>query len=312
VIKISVNNILFLLVTTATFAYADCLIDSAWESDSFQKKIEFLESRVDSLTSLCICKAVSKITCPSDQNYDGFLSVLQKWAKKNKFDNSILFAAYSNQSIHRNRVLWNQLFKIWENSNKSPYATVVSLINSGEPLRADTLLSILDSEGKVDIPELLRWTKVKIIIKDYPSIAALYCRILNRGDNSLNDSTLSRSGYLTLNQFATQMQELGGENADRILQQFRKCSLEKIDADTIMLRNWLSKTYSRLEMFDREIEMLTSIQTEKTKQSLSTELIEVAKDRFLFKKLVPALHAAKTAYTKTNDKELQSNAASII
>ncbi len=151
-----------------------------------------------------------------------------------------------------------------------------------------------------------------MIIKDYSSVAALYCRILNRSDNFSNDSTYSRSSYLTLNQFASQMQELGGENADRILQQFKKCSLEKIDADTIQLRNWLSKTYSRLEMFDKEIEILTSIQTEKTKQFLGTELIEIAKDRFLFKKLIPALHAAKAAYTKTNDKELQSDAASIV
>lgn len=311
-IKIPFEKILFLLTIIFTFSCADCFIDSAWEAIPFQKKVTFLESHAGSLTGLCLCKFIAKTDYPADQNYDSFISVLQKWSKTNIFDNSILFAAYNNQSLHRNRALWSQIIKLWESSNKSPYAAVVLLINSGAPLRADTLLSILDSEGKVDIPELLRWTKVKLIIKDYSSIAALYCRILNRGDTFPNDSTYSKSSYLTLNQFSSQMQELGGEYADRILQQFRKCSLEKIDADTIQLRNWLSKTYSHLDMFDRELEILTSIQTEKTKQFLSTELIEIAKDRFLFKKLVPALHAAKAAYNKTNDKELQSNAASII
>ncbi len=154
-IKIPFEKIFFLFITVVSYSNADCFIDSAWESIPFQKKIILLESHTGSLTGLCLCSFMTKIDCSADQNYDSFLSVLQKWSKSNIFDNSILFAAYNNQSIHRNRALWNQIFKLWENSNKSPYAAVVSLINSGDPLRADTLLSILDSEGKIDIPELL-------------------------------------------------------------------------------------------------------------------------------------------------------------
>lgn len=307
--------ILLSIILSATSIYsAVCSADSAWETFGFSQKVSSLQSHLNSTSNECLSSALASINKnTSEDTIKNFISILQRWSTTNTVGNQLLFAGYSNEFIHRNRTTWQAIVTLWEKSNTSPYAAIVSLINSGEPLVADTLLRILDSEGKIDVPELLRWTKIKLVIHEYASIPALYCRIISKKPQNKKDSTsLLRAQTLALSQFSSQVGEVPGEVADQFLQQYKKCALEMPDADSSSIRSWLAQTYSRLGMFDRELEILTSIVPSESGVTLSADLADIARERFLYLQYIPALRAAKASYSRAQDSEIKADAASIV
>jgi hypothetical protein len=307
-------TLLTIFLCTASTCFAACGEDSSWETLSFSQKVSSFQPHLNSTSIECLSSALASI----DKNIDedavkNFVSLLQKWATTNTFGHQLLFAGYSNEFIHRNHATWQAIEGLWGKSNTSPYAAIVSLANSGEPLIADTLLRILDSEGKVDIPELLRWAKIKIVIHDYALVPALYCRIMGKKAQTSKDSTsLLRVQSLALGQFYSQIDEIRGETADQMLQQYKKCTLEMLDADSSSIRSWLAQMYSHLSMFDRELEILTSIVPSKSAATLGADLADLARERFLYQQYIPALRAAKASFVRTLDGEIKADAASII
>jgi hypothetical protein len=306
--------LLFIIISATSICSGVCDEDSTWGKFSFCQKLSSLQSHLNSTSNQCLSSALASIDKNVDEtSINDFLAILKQWAKTNIVDHQILFAGYSNQFIHRNRTTWQEIVTLWGKSNTSPYAAIVSLTNSGEPLVADTLLRILDSEGKVDIPELLRWAKIKIITHDYASLPALYCRIISKKAQTQKDSTsLLRSKTLALSQFSSQIDEIGSENADKVLQQYLKCSLEMLDADSFAIRTWLAQTYSRIGMFDRELEILTSIVPSKSAETLSADLADLARERFLNLQYIGALRAAKASYIRAKDSETKAEDATIV
>jgi tetratricopeptide (TPR) repeat protein len=307
--------ILLFIMLSATSTYpAACGGDSTWEAFSFSQKVSSLQSHLNSTSIECLASALASIDRNVDENaVKDFISLLQKWAKTNTVDHQLLFAGYSNEFIHRNNTTWQAIESLWGKSNTSPYAAIVSLANSGEPLIADTLLRILDSEGKVDVPELLRWAKIKIVIHDYALVPALYCRIMGKKAQTSKDSaSLLRAQSLALSQFSSQIDEIRGETADQLLQQYKKCTLEMPDADSSSIRSWLAQTYSHLGMFDRELEILTLIVPSESVATLGADLADLARERFLYQQYIPALRAAKASFANTQDGEIKADAASII
>jgi hypothetical protein len=293
---------------------AICDADSGWEKSSLAQKMPSFQSHLSSISEQCLCSALASIDMSDDEStIKNFISILEQWAKTNTLGHQILFAGYKNEPIHRNRSIWQAVLTLWEKSNPSPYAAVVSLINSGAPSNADTLLRILDSEGKIDIPELLRWAKIKVVIHDYTLIPALYCRIISKKPQNQRDSTsLLRAQSVALDQFSSQIDEIRGETADQLLQQFKKCSLEMLDADSSLIRSWLAQVYSRLGLFDRALETLTSIVPSNNAATLSADLSDIARERYLYQHYIPALGAAKASYSRAKDVEILADAAAII
>lgn len=297
----------------AVNSFAFCSLDSIWNSSSCVQKITALQSDTN-ISEQCICKYLSTIDCSESQfTTESLISIIKKWASHNDVSNSILFAAYYNQAIHRNHTLWQTIVKLWDKSNHSPFDAAISLINSGEPLRADSLLRILDSEGKIDTPEILRWTKVKIIIKDFISVAPLYCRIIEKKAlQSQSTNSFHQAKSIAFSQFLSQMEEIDKENAVQIIEQFKKCSLERTGADTMAIRSWLMQTYSRLEMYDKEINAFVSIPTSQDAETSASKLIDIAREHFLYHRFTVSLRAAKIAYFRSHKIETQSDAASIL
>jgi len=197
--------------------------------------------------------------------------------------------------------------------DRSVYKTIYSLISSGDFRSADSLMKVFDSEGKIGITELLLWTRVKFIIKDYSRSGPLYCRVLNLcAAQKSNSSSSQRTINLALDQFATELADAGKDNAAAILEEFRKCAFQIPQRDSMTLRKWFADRYAFFEMFDKELEILTSLRPSGITSNISTDLTDLARERFIREQYLGALQAAKEARKYSENKKTESDAAALI
>ena len=293
---------------------AACFSDTSWVSQPLANKNSSLEPQIKTVSEECLSAAVFYISKSDTQHdIDQFVKLLTNWSLSNTVTSSLLFAAYSNPVAHKNASLWSTVFTLWNSANRSIFSEVHRLVNDGDMFTADTLLQILDSENKIGNPELILWTKVKVVTKAYSGIAPIYCRILSQNAAGYKDSmTLQRIQSYTLGQCAQHINEAGKEQAQSILNDFSKCALSLPAIDAEQLKDWLAQQYSRYELFDNELAILSTKHPSDPRQSTSSILTDCARERFINKNFVHSLRAAKAGYHLAQTSESKSDASTLI
>ncbi|NLG18456.1 MAG: tetratricopeptide repeat protein [Fibrobacter sp.] len=244
------------------------------------------------IADTCLCRYLEKFS--GDQ-----VNVsLKKWAHNNSLGNAALVNCYRS-TLRSNASAWQEILKIWEKSNGTPFDVFMKLVNSGKPEQADLIFTIFEGEGRLDAHDLLRWAKIKSVIGDFRRIPGLFCRFIR---------SEPRITSIALNQFSGLLGDMPLSAADSAIQQFLDCGLAGPEADTATIASWAADACSRLGLYEREVEILKSSRL----PSLREELLDAAKKRFIRRNYKDAIEAAREFYRGNDDKEDLRAAATII
>ena len=182
------------------------------------------------------------------------------------------------------------------------YGCIINLIHkhsdgAGLPT-ADTLYRILDSAGRLNAHELLRYGRVKSLIGQYREAARIYCRAAT-GDQRLEHAAMTQMGNLLADADSTEKAA-----ATRI---FERCALAAPNADTAMFRNWLADFCGNQGLFEQEISILTRLHT--TESPSDRRLADAAKRHFSNRRYRLAANAAAAAHKHSDEPQRRSDAA---
>ncbi|NLE02790.1 MAG: hypothetical protein GX640_23230 [Fibrobacter sp.] len=270
--------------------------------DSRNVTLQYLFNISNSLPNNCLSGLLEKLVDSNTPlSRDSINLFFKTWAKTHTFGNDVLFSCFRNNKINTNRVIFSAVVQFWEKKNGFFHDVCNELVNSGFPAQADTLFSIFDREGKLDVYDWLTWAKVKELIRDEKMVADLYNRVIQR-EPKLRSVALS--------QFSKTLQECSPEMAESILDKFRELNLGVPGADTLTMRNWLAETYNRLKLYDQEVKVLELLDMEQL--PVFSQLIGAARRRFSQHLYNHAVTAAYAGYRRASDAESRQYAATIL
>ncbi|MCL2218947.1 MAG: hypothetical protein FWC23_01615 [Chitinispirillia bacterium] len=182
------------------------------------------------------------------------------------------------------------------------YACIMELINkysegAGLPL-ADTLYRALDSAGRLDAHELIRYGRVKSLLGQYRDAARIFCRAAI-SDNRLEYAAMGQMGHMLAD----------ADSADKAaaIRTFERCALASPNADTAVFRNWLADFCGRQGLYEQEISLLTRLHT--TESPSGRKLIDAARKHFSARRYRLAVSAAAAAYGRADEPKQRTDAA---
>jgi len=229
------------------------------------------------------------------------VTAIEKWVEVHGFSASLLNNLYWNTNIRSNRACLPSIFELFRKKNGSVYEIATSLISKGQSRLADSIFILFNESGMVGPYETLRWIKVKMILGEYGAVASLACRTLS-AESSLIPAAL--------NQLSIVLEDMLPDTADRVIKSFVKCWVEKPGSDTVALRSWASEKYDQLGMYDREVQILISLETKFS--SVTGELIEIARRCFENRQFTSVILPAREAYKRLPQGDQKNYTASLI
>jgi tetratricopeptide (TPR) repeat protein len=232
----------------------------------------------------CLCRLLEGVS-----SSDSVMTFLKRWSEKKHLSNAALVNCYKSK-LRSHARHWQEIIRIWEKSNGTPYEVFVALVNSGRQEEADRIFTVFESEGKLDSHDLLRWAKVKSVIGDFKRIPGLVCRFIDAEP---------RLTSVALNQFNGFLDEMSPSAADSAIKGFLSCGLAKPGSDSATIISWTADACSRLGFYDLEIEILSLSRL----PSIQEKLLDAAKNRFSRRKYREAIKAAKKFYEIKPNKE---------
>ena len=296
--KLGLSIILVLTSTVSIFAGTCSMVDSLWLNQGRNSSLKDISAKISEIDESCLGPVLSKLISRK-HNWDSLAIFVRIWSQRNGFSNQALFSCY-REGLSGHRKVWDAIVSSWELTNGLAQDVFAGLVNSGKPVVADSLFTIFEAEGKLDVHDFLRWAKVKSITGDFRRIPGLYCRVL---------SNERRLASIALSQFANILDDVPTGSADSILQSFYRCSLGRNGADTVMICAWLANTYSRLGLYERELEVLGSLQDIPV---VKERLLVTARSHFTIKQYEQAIAAARLVYRGAGNDKLKIQAATII
>jgi tetratricopeptide (TPR) repeat protein len=257
---------------------------------------------ISGLKEECLVKEIKLAqTGNSPEINKKIVTVIEKWTDVHGFSASLLNNLYWNTNIRSNRVCLPSIFELFRKKNGSVYETATSLISKGQSRLADSIFILFNESGMVGPYETLRWIKVKMILGEYGAVASLACRTLSA------EATLIPAA---LNQLSIVLEEMPPDTADRVIKSFVKCWVQRPGSDTVALRSWASDKYDELGMYDREVQVLISLETKFS--SVTEELIEIARRCFENRQFTNVILPAREAYKRLPEGEHKNYVASLV
>ncbi|HMA65730.1 MAG TPA: hypothetical protein VKO63_11045, partial [Chitinispirillaceae bacterium] len=282
---------------------SDCPPDSL----SLSEKIDFISQHTQTTEESCLLEIVSNIDGNRRSSLDTLASFLDRWTTHHRLSSRLLCAGYNNQVVHGHTQLWNTLWRSYQASHKQLFTEVYRLYNDGSMYTADTLLYIYDSEGKIDNQALSLWIKIKTITKAYKALPHLYCRLFTlaqKPQKSLSmPETLPGSMYVIKTQFQQTLDESGKDNIPQILSGFKNCVLSTKNLNDAELLRWLAYLLGNYGLYDDELEVTLAIRSSDDGFSVSSELADLTRNRFINKSFVHALRAGREAFKKAENND---------
>jgi tetratricopeptide (TPR) repeat protein len=182
-------------------------------------------------------------------------------------------------------------------------AALLSLLadnsEGGKIPAADTLYGALDSVGRLDAGELLRYGRVKCLVGDYRAAAAIYCRA----------AADKRLEYIAVTQMEQLFADADSAQRSAALRGFRNCALSRPGADTAFYRNRLADFYGQHGHFGEEISILKAFGSPSA--PVGPKLAAVAKAHFTASRYRFAAVAAVAAYDKLEEGDQARAAAAL-
>lgn len=176
------------------------------------------------------------------------------------------------------------------------YDRLKNCLSKGLYEKADSIYDSCYKFSDLNEYDLLKWTEIKGILGDFNGAARLFC------DIGIKNSNLQR---IARNQFFNMLSKTGSiEIKKKAIKEYRECSLSKLDTDSLLLSIWLSKTYSKFNLYREEIEAVTSL--DRFNKSKGHRLLKIAKKRRAEKLFPEAVEAALQAWkylSLKNDKQ---------
>jgi hypothetical protein len=290
----------------------DCPLDSL----PLHEKISFISQHTESTDESCILSIISNIDDNHSLNLDTLANILDRWTVHHRLSPKLLCAGYNNHIVHQHAQLWNSLWQGFQVSHKQLFTEAYKLYNDGSMYTADTLLHIYDSEGKIDNQGLSLWIKIKTITKAYKEIPSLYCRLFNLVPQATNKKLLHEalpgSMYSLKIQFQQTLDESGKDIVPQILTGFKKCILSNQLRNDAELLRWLAQLSGNYGLYDDELEFTLAIQSSDDGFSVSGELADIARNRFINKSFVHALKAGREAFRKAENNDDRTTAGSLV
>jgi hypothetical protein len=301
----------FMLFSHSLWA-TNCPPDSLPVSD----KISAISKHTQTIDETCLLSLVSRVNDNHNSILDTLANTLDRWTTHHRLSSKLLCAGYNNQVVHQHTRLWNSIWRSFQVSNRTLFTEAYKLYNDGSMYTADTLLHIYDSEGKIDNQGLLLWIKIKTITKAYKELPPLYCRLFNQIPqipNKMSLSEVNAESMLSLKmQFQQTLDESGKEEISQIIAGFKKCILSKpLSSDAELLR-WLAQLSGNYGLYDDELEITSAIQSSDDGFSVSGELADIARNRFINKSFVHALRAGREAFRKAESNNDRISAGSLV
>jgi hypothetical protein len=304
--------IIALILMGHSLRASDCPPDSL----SLSEKIDFISQHTQTTEESCLLAIVSNIDGNRRSSLDTLTSILDRWTTHHRLSSRLLCAGYNNQVVHGHTQLWNTLWRSYQASHKQLFTEVYRLYNDGSMYTADTLLYIYDSEGKIDNQELSLWIKIKTITKAYNALPHLYCRLFTlaqKPQKSLSmPEPLPGSMYVIKTQFQQTLDESGKDNIPQILSGFKNCVLSTKNLNDAELLRWLAYLLGNYGLYDDELEVTLAIRSSDDGFSVSSELADLTRNRFINKSFVHALRAGREAFKKAENNDERSTAGSLV
>jgi len=163
---------------------------------------------------------------------------------------------------------------------------------------ADTLYRALDSAGRLDPHELLRYGRVKSLIGQYRAAARIYCRA------ATEDRRIEHAAMTQMAQLLADADSVEKAAAVRI---FERCAMGSRDADTALYRNWLADFCGQQGLFEQQISILSRFSTAESPSG--RKLADAARDHFSRRRYRLAVTAASAAYWRLDEDQRRSDAA---
>jgi len=276
--------------------------DSSWQTLSNHIKLNRILNEVNDLDESCFISIISDLpAAEKGKTRDKLVEVVKKWIKGHKISAELLVSFYKSPLIYNNRDIWPAVFSVWEKTYVSVDEAYAHLAAKGLFHIADTLYDIYDKEDKLNVFNWLKWAKLKNITGDNDAIGSLYCRIIS-SESKLTPIALSQFRYLLKDQ---KMQV-----ADSILSDFLRCFVYRSETDTVQIREWTSQTCSELGLYNRQIEILKTLNTEN--YPVYGDLFYVSTSHLSNKRYRYAVDAAKVIYNNSREIENKQKAAFLI
>ncbi|MBN1600649.1 MAG: hypothetical protein JW915_03520 [Chitinispirillaceae bacterium] len=288
-----------------TYLCAECFSpDSLSTESSLSAQLSRVTKEAVAVDEQCLVSIVKNFNSEKKEDAKNFLLILDRCSTDDKFNwNSLLFCAFRNKSIYKNKTLWSAVRKCWSKWNRSPHETFMALVNDGFPAQADTLYTIFDKDTVLDKYALGRWAKVKNVTGDYSNIPDLFCRSLQQ----------SESGYIeiVLMQFNGVLSENSPEIVDTLIGLFAdRCfpGLKLSDDNKSIVFTWIIEAWGDLNNFRKQVQFIRKSVPEKDAGAV---LYQVAKKYSMRKKSIAAASVASAAYHYAIDEKIRLQAANI-
>ena len=286
--------------------HADCIIaDSLAGENYFSTQLNSISRQTGVVDDQCLLSIIRNFNSVKKEDAGNFLLILDRCCMDKKFNsNSLLFGAFGNKSVYRNKILWSAVRRCWSKWNRSPHEAFMALVNDGFPAQADTLYTIFDKDTTLDKYALGRWAKVKNVTGDYFNIPDLFCRSLQQ----------SESGYIeiVLMQFNGVLSENSPEMVDTLIDLFAdRCfsGLKLTDEDKSIVFTWIIEAWGDLNRFRKQVNFVKKSVPEKDAGAL---LYEIAQRYLMRKNHIAAASVASESYHYAIDEKIKLQAANIV
>ncbi len=276
--------------------------DSSWQLSDGSLKIRLSFENLDQIDSNCFYLVLQSLLVQKGRkNYqDSVTLFVKKWTERYKTGTTLLFLSYRSDLIYSRKPVWALIVSDWEKDNNALYSEIDNLVKGGFHARADTLYSIFDAEGKLDAQDWLKWAKLKSLVGDYSKIATLYCKAIQK------EPMLS---VFAFHQLGGVLRDSDTTTAEKVLEQFSKCSIESPGSDTFSIYSWLADIYAELGFYRQELGVLNLISA--SGGAIAARALEAARKRYSLHKYIEAIEAARMSYQSTDRFSIRSVAATI-
>ncbi|MDO5576921.1 MAG: hypothetical protein Q4F84_07560, partial [Fibrobacter sp.] len=276
--------------------------DSLWNTLSSQAKLNRITKSLNDLDEACFISVVSGFSDTENGKIgNAFAEIVQKWIKNHNVSSELLVVFYNNPIVYKNRDLWSDILLSWKKKYLSINEAHAFLAAKGQFDVVNKLYEIFDKEEQLSVYDRLKWVKIKSLIGETGTIAGQYCRII---------SSEPRMTPVALDQFSFILREFEKQTADSVLSDFFRCCVYRSEMDSVQIREWGSEIYSRVGLYNRQVEILKALETHEF--PVDEELMGVAFSHLSSQRYDLALKLAKELYFKRKSGETNHSVAFII
>ena len=172
---------------------------------------------------------------------------------------------------------------------------------SNKPAEADSLYAILDRYKALNLENLRRWARCRVVLNRYAGGAGLLGRIL------ATDQQLKNAVFGQLNEF---LENAPADSMMYAVGAFQKEAYSRPGIDTLGIQLWCADFFARHGMEEAEMNVLSAVPG--SSAMLVQRLLDMARDRFSRGQYAVAVFPAAIVYDRSNSARIKAGAAGLL